>query len=121
MVTRIQTHVTGANRCRHCFDHVILIWAVLMNYREGAIRIGSKGVPRARVVSGTVDSFSDRKGRHRFSCLVVRHRHNAAAASAKQTMVKLINGHRDRLLAWGGGPSALYCGGLRVNLNYLAR
>ncbi|WP_263351681.1 hypothetical protein [Acidicapsa acidisoli] len=52
--------------------------------------------------------------------LIVGDPRHSAAASAKQTMVDLVNRHRDRLLAGGGGPSALNCGGLRVDFDYPA-
>ena len=54
-------------------------------------------------------------------CLIVRHRHHAAAASAEQPMMSGVDRHRDRLLARGGGPSPRDRCGLRVDLDHLAR
>ena len=55
-----------------------------------------------------------------FAGLIVGDRHHAAAASAEQPMMRGVDGHGDRLLAWGGGPAPGYGRRLRVDLNHLA-
>jgi hypothetical protein len=51
MTQGIETHVARANRRRHTLDDVILVWAVLMNHCQAAVRIRGEGIAGGRVVS----------------------------------------------------------------------
>ena len=101
--------------------NVVLVWSVLVNHGQRAVRIRRERVTRRNVVSGAVDAGSDRQRRHHSTRRVIRHRHQAAAAAAEQPVMAGVDGHRHRLAAWCRRPAARDGRGLRVDFDDLAR
>lgn len=105
VVRRIEAHVARETRRLDRLRHVILVGRILVDDGQGAVGVGGKGITRGRVVARAIDTLANRDRRNNFASLVIGNCHYAAAAPGEQTMVRGIDGHRDRILARCGGPA----------------
>ena len=90
-----------------------------MYHRERTIGIRGKRIARCRVESGAVDSIADRYGGDHLAGMIVGNCHDAATASAKESVVGGVDRHRDRLLAGCSRPAPDHGCRLGVDLRHL--
>src|SRR6266513_721898 len=93
-----QTRCPPHGACGNVCEQLVTIWAGLLINIDRAVA-SSIDALSGPIISDVVNAFSDREGSNLLARLSIEYRNLGSAAGNEQTMVRLIEGHGDVVLA----------------------